>query len=402
MNYKKYLMIAVIALSGSTVVKAQSSNVTNAIFSYKAAVEKEQAEDFEGAAKELGEAITEIEPATTHEKTAMKDKTWRTRAQIYELIARHPDKPAFASLATDPVSVAAASYQKAMELDTKGNYEVENKRGLLVMQNLAMRHGIDKFNAEDFAGAYNMFVKSEELSMAMGVTDTLAIYNAALSAERGKDYDNSIAYYEKAIASGYGAAKGETAGLYIVMSDLHRAKGDSAMAEQTTLAGLEQYPNDKGLLIEMVNIYLGRNQLDKALDVLKQTLEQDPENANLQYSVGAVYDNLGKRDEARAAYAKAIELDPKYFDPNYNMGASYYNEAVELINAANAIPTNQTTKYNAAKKAADEVLYIAIPYLERAHELDPEDQGTMASLAESYVRTNQLEKRKAIMEKLGK
>lgn len=402
MIYKKYIVIMVIALMGSTVVNAQSSNVTNAIFSYKAAVEKEQAEDLEGAAKELGEAIAEIEPATTHDKTAGKSKTWRTRAKIYELVARHADSPAIASLANDPVSVAATSYQKAMELDPKGSYEVENKRGLLVMQNLAMRHGIDKFNAEDYSSAYDMFIKSEELSLAMGLTDTLAIYNAALSAERGEDYENSLTYYKKAIAKGYGKAKGETPGLYIVMSDLHRAMGDTAMAEQTTLEGLDLYPNDKGLLIEMVNIYLGRNELDKALDVLKQTLEQDPENANLQYSVGAVYDNLGKKEEARAAYIKAIELDPKYFDPNYNIGASYYNEAVELINEANAIPTNQTTKYNAAKAAADEVLYKAIPFLERAHELDSADEGTLASLAESYARTNQLEKRKAIMEKLGK
>ena len=402
MNYKKYILIAAIALLGTTVINAQTSNVTNAIFSLKAAKEKIVAEDFAGAAKELAEAIAEIEPATVHDKTAGKEKTWRKRAEIYEMIARNSEKPEFASLANDPVSVASASYQKAIELDTKGAYEVENKRGLLVMQNLAMRNGIDKFNAEDYSGAFEMFKKSEELSMGMGLTDTLAIYNAALSAERAKDYDNSITYYKKAIASGYGQAKGEVPGLYIVMSDLHRAKGDTAMAEQTIAEGLELYPNDQGLLIETVNLYLGKNQLDKALDVLKQTLAQDPENANLQYSVGAVYDNLGQKDEAREAYMKAIELNPEYFDPNYNLGASYYNEAVELINEANAIPTNQTTKYNAAKAKADEVLFKAVPYLERAHELDPEDQGTMASLAESYARTNQLEKRKEIMTKLGK
>ncbi|NNK80300.1 MAG: hypothetical protein HKO93_02295, partial [Flavobacteriales bacterium] len=153
-------------------ISAQSSKVTNAKFSYDAGLEKILAEDVAGAAKELGEAIANIEPATIHEKTMAKEKTWRYRAAIYELVSRNLDKPEIAALSDDPISLAAESYQKAMELDSKGNYEVENKRGIMVMQNISMNNGINLYNAKDYGGAFGMFEKASMLSASMGLTDT--------------------------------------------------------------------------------------------------------------------------------------------------------------------------------------------------------------------------------------
>ncbi|NNC83284.1 MAG: tetratricopeptide repeat protein [Flavobacteriales bacterium] len=396
MNHLKRNILTVFCLTAGLMIMAQSSKVTNAKFSYDAALEKIMAEDFAAAAEELAEAIQEIEPAIAHEKTGMKEKTWRYRANIYELVSRHLDKPEIAAVSENPVSLAAESYQKAMELDSKGNYEMEHKQGLAVMQNLAMNTGINRYNANDYAGAFQMFEQSMLLSESMGITDTLAIYNAALSADRADDDANALKYYQRSLEAGF-----DEPAIFKFMSEIHLAAGDTAAAEQAIYDGVEAYPSDQGLLIDMVNIYLGKGEMDKALDYLNRTLAQDPENHELQYNVGAVLDNTGNKEEARAAYKKAIELEPSYFDANYNLGASYFNEAVEMINDANAIPTHKVKEYQAAKAKADDVMTKALPYLEKAHELSPEDRSTMVSLAEIYARTNQLEKRKAIMAKMG-
>jgi tetratricopeptide (TPR) repeat protein len=374
---------------------AQSSNVTNAKFSYDAALLKTQTEDFEGAAKELAEAISEIDPATTHEKTMGKEKTWRYRGMIYELVSRYLDKEAIASLAEDPVGLAYDSYKKALELDTKGSYEAENSRGLDVMRSIALNTGVKNYNDENYTSAFSMFSKAAMIAESKGMTDTLALYNAALSADRGGDKDKALSYYQKSLDAGM-----PEPAIYQFMSTIYRNAGDTTMSEQAIMNGREAFPSDQGLLIEEVNIYLGKGQMEKALKNLELTVSQDPENATLQYSVGSVYDNLGNIEKAREAYTKAISLDANYFDPQYNMGATYYNEAVELINKANQIPPNKIKEYNAAKTKADDVFKQALPYLERAHEINPEDESAIKSLAEIYARTGDLDKRKAILGKL--
>lgn len=376
---------------------AQSSNVTNAKFSYDAAFLKTQTGDFEGAAKDLSEALAEIEPAISHEKTMGKDKTWRYRGMIYELISRHLDQPAILALDADPISKGAESYSKAMEFDTKGSYEAENIGGLDVMRSIALNTGVQRYNADDFSSAFNMFSKAASLSEAKGITDTLALYNAALSADRARDSEHALEYYMKTLRAGLPEPT-----IYQFMANIHKMDGDTAAADNTIMEGRKAFPTDQGLLIDEVNIYLGRGELEKAVTNLEMTVEQDPTNPTLQYSVGSVYDNLGKVVKAREYYAKAIALDGDYFDPQYNMGATYYNEAVELINKANEIAPSKIKEYEAAKKKADDVFNQALPFLEKAHDIAPEDQATIRSLGEIYARTGDLEKRKAIIGKLIK
>jgi tetratricopeptide (TPR) repeat protein len=395
MNFTMRLTAVAVVLCISMLSVAQNSNVTNAKFAYDAAFLKSQTGDYEGAAKDLKEAIAEIEPTISHEKTMAKEKTWRYRGMIYELVSRNLDQPVIAALDVDPVGKAANSYAKALELDSKGAYLAENTGGLDVMRSIALNTGVQRYNADDFAGAFDMFSKAATLSESKGVTDTLALYNAALSADRSGNGVKAIEYYKKTLKAGM-----PEPAIFQFMSNIHKVAGDTLAADNAIFDGRKAFPDNQALLIDEVNIYLGRGELEKAVTNLEKSVQADPTNATLQYSVGSVYDNLGKIEKARENYAKAIVLDNNYFDPNYNMGASYYNEAVELINKANAIPPNKIKEYEAAKKKADDVFKQALPFLERAHEISPDDVATIKSLGEIYARTGDLEKRKAIMAKL--
>ena len=85
-----------------------------------------------------------------------------------------------------------------------------------------------------------------------------------------------------------------------------------------------------------------------------------------------------------ADYKKAIELKDDYFDANYNLGAMIYNQGADMNNAANDIKDNK--KYNDAKAKADERLKQALPYLEKANEINPKDKNTLISLKQVYAR----------------
>ena len=395
MNFKTRLAGVAVMLCISMLSVAQNSNVTNAKFAYDAAFLKTQTGDFEGATKDIKEAIAEIEPAIANEKTMTKEKTWRYRGMIYELVSRNLDNELIAAVDEDPVGKAAESYSKALELDAKGSYSAENTAGLDVMRSIALNTGVQRYNADDFNGAFSMFSKAATLSEAKGYTDTLAIYNAALSADRAGNGMEAIKYYKKSLEAGM-----PEPAIYQFISNIHKSAGDTVAADNAIFEGRKAFPTNQALLIDEVNIYLGRGELEKAVTNLEKTIEQDPQNPTLQYSVGSVYDNLGKVAKAREFYTKAIALDANYFDPNYNMGATYYNEAVELINKANEIPPTKIKEYNAAKAKADDVFKQSLPFLERAHEIAPDDVATIKSLGEIYARTGDLEKRKAIMAKL--
>ena len=142
-------------------------------------------------------------------------------------------------------------------------------------------------------------------------------------------------------------------------------------------------------------------------------IENDPNNFLLYFVRGNIYDtkqasmlNDGKKEEsvpffekAKNDYAKALEVKNDYFDAAYSLGALYYNKGAEMLNDANMI--SDDAKYKVAKEKADQQLRDALPYLEKAHGLEPTDLSTMTSLKELYARTNQMDKYKEMSEKLS-
>ena len=129
---------------------------------------------------------------------------------------------------------------------------------------------------------------------------------------------------------------------------------------------------------------------NEAFAEVEKSIQLDPKNAKLQLNKGILAEQLNKPTEAETAYKKAIELDANLFDAQYNMGTFYYNQGVEMNRKANDIKDN--TKYEAARKQADEKLKMALPYLEKAFELNREDPGVLQSLKVLYSRAGNQDK----------
>lgn len=105
-------------------------------------------------------------------------------------------------------------------------------------------------------------------------------------------------------------------------------------------------------------------------------------------------------EEAINSYKNAIELDDKYFKPAFNLGAIFVNRAAVLQNRANQLPLDATEKFNKIKKRADSMLKQAMPHLENAHQIKPQDLNTLQSLKEIYARLNKTEKLKEVNGKI--
>lgn len=338
---------------------------------------------------EFDKALEAIEPATTHEKTATKEKTWRYRGDIYLGLAQgdyEVDK-------VEALKQAYESYVKAKEYDTKESWLQEITVGFNEVRIASLNAGVDAFTAENYEDARDLFMVSGNVGAELGIVDTLAFYNGGLAAEQAGDFQKAAELYQRTAETGYLEGK-----MYLYIANVYNKMENDEQYIATLKKGRELYPSDPDLIIYELNYYLGRGEFDKAENNLKLAVEQEPDNKQLFFSLGVVYDNLKRKEDAIKAYERAIEIDPDYFDALYNLGAMYFNEGVEMNNAANEIKDNK--KYDAARAEAKKVFEKAKPFLAKAHEIDETDMGALVSLSQVYALLGENEKYTAIKAKL--
>ncbi|GAB1405767.1 hypothetical protein MASR1M74_29490 [Lentimicrobium sp.] len=343
----------------------------------------------------LDKALSNIEPTIKDPSTMEDPKTWLYRGNIYLQIYRS-DNPEYKSLDPDALNKAYESYQKLLELDTKKEYYTEALQNMLVIGEELYNQGVQQYSSKEFDQATQSFEKAVELNKSFGAIDTLAYFNAALSAENAGNLPKAIEYYTKVKDLNYPQPL-----LYNSLSSLYLQEGDTTAAINVIQEGKTKYPDDFNILIAETNIYLAVGDNEKAMNNLQEAIDKDPLNPTIHYAIGVNYSLINDLDNAEKSYINALELNPEYFEANYNLGALYVNRAVKLTDEANVLPFSQQNEYEELIKQANEYLRKSLPYLEKAIELDPTDRNTLLSLKEIYTRLQMYDKMKEIDELLN-
>lgn len=326
------------------------------------------------------------------EKTIPWPKTWEVRGEIYHALYKTEDEN-FKKLADKPLNTALESFEKAIELDEKGNGSNGVKINLTLLVNDFTDQAVKAFNVDDYNLALESFEKILEIQdlplmqEEPASVDTVIIFNAGLAAYNAEKYEKAIKYYKEAAEYDYNGAR-----TYELISASYTALEDTTNALVALQQGFEKYPENSSILVSMINIYMNADKTDDAMKYLELAIEQDPENASFYFAKGALNDKLGNTDAAIESYEKAIELKDDYFDAYYNLGAIYYNLGVKQLDVANSVPTNKPKEYEVEKAKADAEFKKAIPYMEKASEVNPEDTFSLESLKQLYYRLKMMDK----------
>lgn len=341
---------------------------------------------------ELDKAKEAIDKAAFHEKTMGNSKTWRYRGDIYYMLFSST-KPEYMALEPYPAEVCFESYKKAKELDPMGSYNKKMDQTLRIIQNMALNNGVVDFNERKYDLAFDKFVTSVVIAEHMGVIDSLAIFNCAITSERAGKIDQAITWYRKCMDIGYRPA--DCCGFIIFM--LQSEKRDDEVLTQIRECRTK-FPDDLNIILTELNYYLKEGKFEEAAANLKAVLKNNPNNEILHFSLGTVLDILGNKENAMASYNEALRLNPDYFDANYNTGALYFNIGVEINNSANEELDDE--KAAAIQEEANLKFKKALPYLEKARRLKPSDKNTLKSLKQLYARLGDAAKYKEINELL--
>lgn len=370
----KHLLTIVTMLLAFGVAQAQSNKVTSA-WNYM------QHEEFEQAAQAINAAIE-------HEKTKEDGKTWFYRTQIYTGIMRDET---LAQKYPNAAEEAYRSYQNVLKYDEKNRYSRDVKQYVPMIVPQLFNAGAVAYSNKEFAKAAEGFERYlEVLEKEMpNQTDTAAIFYTAQSYFVVKDMENAERHLETLMEYQY-----EEPWVYKALYQINIDDADTTAALQALQVGQEVFPDDKDLSNLEVNIYMQQGKTDILTQKLLKALKNDPENATIYTALANVYDQTGKQDSAIFYNKKALALDPNFFDANYNLGIIYYNKAADLVNEA--LDITDVSKYNKLKAEYEKIFRQALPYLEKAHEIQPDDRNTMISLSEIYVRLGETEKAEAI------
>jgi tetratricopeptide (TPR) repeat protein len=368
---KKYFLLfaAVIISVGMT---AQKGKVTSALsFIDQGALDK---------AKEA------LDQAFNDDKSKNWFNTYFAKGKLCQAIYE-ADNPKYNSYYADPLAEAYAAYEKAIELDTKGTTKKKIITNM-IYNSLAMNlyaQGGKKFEEKDFEGSLKSFatqIAITESDKYAGVMDTGMYYNAGLAAINAKKYDEALKYFQKCADMKY-------QGLitHIQIYECYMGKGDTTKAEAYLLDLPNKFPGDNNVTLQLIDFYLKSNRFDEALKYIKIAKDAEPTNYSLYFASGIMFLNQNKNDEAIAELTKSVELKPDLFDNQYGLGIAYINKAADMFVKANEIM--DVNKYSAAIDEANAVYAKALPYMEKANELKPDDIDALRRLQELYYRLKQ-------------
>ena len=301
------------------------------------------------------------------------------------------------------------SFSKCLELDTKNQWKSDINNKINIYRNLSINNGVDCFQKKNYSGAFNSFKMGLEMYNVLSLTDTLAMINAALSAEKMKNTNEAYKYYKMCADVNYGN------GAEMYQSMIRVLNAEEVKNEEKILnvidEGKQRFPKDYILNIEEFNYWYSKGDNEKAQQALENAIESDPTNKVLHFNVGVTYDNISNKyhkenkhdvaftymNKAINGYKKAIELDDNYVDAYYNLGALYYNQS---ITAKSVAGDYSGEKYDKEMKSANEMLKKAIPLLEKVLSLSPSDKSTLTVLKSLYFNLDDMDNYSRIKKQL--
>jgi tetratricopeptide (TPR) repeat protein len=155
-------------------------------------------------------------------------------------------------------------------------------------------------------------------------------------------------------------------------------------AKQALLTGIEKFPKNERILDGLVQLYTSPedNVGDPAdlIALIDKAIENNPTNVDLWFGRGRIFYALKDYDQSIESFKKVVELKPDLYEGNYYLGVFYTIKGDEVNKEMNAKQYSSQAAYDADLKAVNAIYMEAIPWLEKALELKPEDPSSVELL----------------------
>jgi len=134
------------------------------------------------------------------------------------------------------------------------------------------------------------------------------------------------------------------------------------------------------------DLYLENKDYASYKKTIDPILKKNQNDVDLVYNLGVLSAKAKNAADAENFYLKAITLNPKYVNAYINLSFLKLDEVEtinEEMNKLGASP-GEMKKYDSLKIKRDEIYKKTIPYLQKAIEMNPEDEDISKSLLSVY------------------
>lgn len=308
-------------------------------------------------------------------------------------------------------------------IETIGSFKPE-------MLNYAIALGNQKKNKESAEVLYAIYQLDKK--------DQEILYYAANYAVNGQDYDSALKYYNELKVIGYtgegtmyyaknkatGTDENYTSketrdnlvslGTHILPREekipsrkgeivknialIYMEQGKNNEAKEALVEARKENPNDVGLITSQADVYLKMNDTENYQKLIKEALAKNPNDEILLFNLGVTSANAGQLVDAENYYKKVIELKPTYVDAYLNLADLILKPDAKIVEEINKLTNSDKDlkKYDALKLDRQKLFNKAMPFLEKAHELDPKNEVVKSNLKSVYSFLELMDKVKAL------
>ncbi|MEY4011526.1 MAG: hypothetical protein RIT22_650 [Bacteroidota bacterium] len=261
-------------------------------------------------------------------------------------------------------------------------------------------------NAKEYETAYNAYDELKKLNYSGKGTNFYAVNKIngeeqIFSTAKERDQMVKLGTHEKPRNEELPSKRGE---IYKNMALILVQNGKVAEAKKAIAEARVANPEDKTLILTEANLYLDTKDFDTYKKLITEVLAQSPNDADLVFNLGVISYNAKNLAEAETYYKRAIEIKPDYVNAYLNLAILKLDADKKLFEEIQKLGNSEkdNKRYEVLKKQREVVFTSALPYLEKASELDGSNEEVKSTLLSVYRALEMTEKAKALKAKMKK
>ena len=261
-------------------------------------------------------------------------------------------------------------------------------------------------NAKEYETAYNAYDELKNLNYSGKGTNFYAVNKINgeeqfFPTAKERDQMVKLGTHEKPRTEDIPSKRGE---IFKNMALILVQNGKVAEAKKAVAEARAANPDDKSLILTEANLYLDTKDYDTYKKLITEVLAQSPNDADLVFNLGVISYNAKNLVEAEKYYKRAIEIKPDYVNAYLNLAILKLDADKKLFEEIQKLGNSEkdNKRYEVLKKQREAVFTSALPYLEKASELDGTNEEVKGTLLSVYRALEMTEKAKALKAKMKK
>lgn len=170
------------------------------------------------------------------------------------------------------------------------------------------------------------------------------------------------------------------------MTLIYIQQGENEKAKSLMASARAENPNDVHLMRAEADMSYNMGDMKKYNQLMNKIVETDPDNPEIHFNLGVASAQLGENEKAEQYYKKALELNPNYEGALINMAVIKLANEAPIVEQMNSLGTSRADnlKYDELRSKLEKLRQEALPYLEKAQKINPNNAQVTRTLMNIY------------------